>query len=110
MNATFIEVVQGAYGYKLVFNLQNPDGTPFDLTNNTGLKINVQFANTSGVKFTASLNGTDTPSDGKVTFSVDVSHFDQSGTYNAQIEIDFTTGKFIWPNITIRAYKQLPNF
>ena len=110
MNATSVEVVQNAYGYVLTFDLQNPDGTPFDLTANTAIKLNVQFANTSGIKFTAVLSATVTPTDGKAQYTVGQSDFSEAGTYNAQIEVDLPSGVQIWPNITIRAYKQLPNF
>lgn len=110
MNATIVEVVQGAYGYNLIFSLQNSDGTAFDLTSASTIKINVQFANTSGLKFSATINKDSNPTDGKATYGVRSGDFDQAGTYVAQIEVDFSGAVQIFPNITIKAYKQLPNF
>ncbi len=110
MNSTNLEVVQNAYGYNLLFYLQNPDGTPFDLTSALTIKINVQAANTSGLKFSAPLSKDGNPTDGVATYGVRQGDFDLGGVYNAEIEVDFNNGVQIWPNITIRAYKQLPNF
>ncbi len=110
MNATLVEVVQNAYGYNIVFTLENPDGTFYDLTNATAIKINVQFANTSGIKFTSTLSKSATPTDGQATYFVANGDFNEYGTYKAQVEVDFPSGVQIWPNITIRAYKQLPDF
>lgn len=110
MNATIIDVVQNAYGYNLVFSLQNPDGTAFNLTNATTIKINVQQANTSGLKFSVAIAKSGNPTDGLATYGVRQGDFDLPGTYLAQIEADFSDAVQVWPNITIRAYKQLPNF
>lgn len=110
MNATVVDVVQNAYGYKIIFGLQKPDGTPFDLTGNTAIKLNVQFANTSGTKFSSNLASAGTLDDGTVSYTVAQGEFDQAGTYLAEIELDTAAAKQIWPNITFRCYKQIPTF
>lgn len=110
MNPVYVEVVQNAYGYTITFELENPDGTAFDLTGATNIKLNVQYANTAGIKFTSILVPSSTPADGKANYTVGSGDFTQSGIYNAQIEVDTPVGVQIWPNIAIKAYKQLPNF
>ena len=109
MNATIVEVVQNAYGYDIEFNLQNPDGSAFDLTGATSVKINVKFSQTNGIKLTSNLSVIGPASSGIAAYLVGNGDFNQGGIYNAEIEVDTGSAVLIWPNIQIRAYKQVVN-
>lgn len=109
MMPTVIEVVQNAYGYNIIFNLQFNDGTPFDLTGCQSINLKCQFANTTGLKFSSVLEQSGTPTDGLATYTVALTDFNEAGIYNAQIQVAFSSGLQIFPNISFRAYKQLPN-
>lgn len=103
-----IVVVQNAYGYNLKFTLQNADGTAFDLTGYTALKFNVQFANTPGQKFSGTPVVSGSPSGGILLYAVAQTDFNEAGIYQAQIEVDFAAAVQIWPDIQIKALKQIP--
>ena len=108
---TTINVVQNDFGQQIDFDLQNTDGTAFDMTGCTAV-INAQAANSSGLLFTHPLTVNSPSTAGIVAYSVVSGDFPDSGKVNATIVVTNASSGAItsFPNITFLVQKAIPTF
>jgi hypothetical protein len=106
---TEIKVVQNDKLGDLKFTLQNADGTAFDLTNSTSIKLKVQKQGDTALKFTGTMALDGGATLGKVKYTVQAGDFDVAGRHYAEIEITFTSAQIItFPDIFIEVLPELP--
>jgi hypothetical protein len=103
-----IKYVQSDFNVSLSFNLQNNDGTPFNLTD-CSLVFNCQFGNSSGLKFSGSMV-IDDAVNGVCHYTPQTTDFNEWGTYLAQIVVtNGGSGEVLtFPDITVIATQKLP--
>jgi hypothetical protein len=83
-----ISVVQGDKDYDLNFTLTDSAGVIVNLTNGT-LKFNAQLLSDPTVQFKGSMSIVSAVL-GTCKYTVQATDFDVPGTYNCQIEVDYT--------------------
>lgn len=105
---TIIRYVQNDYGSPLAFNLQNADGSAFDLTGYS-VTFRAQFGNTSGTKVSGAMAVTGAAA-GACTYTPQAADFDEAGSYNVQITATGASSAVTWNDIVVLAEPALPTF
>lgn len=101
-------IAQNDYGFDLVFNLQNYDGTAFDLTDATDIIFYAHLRDSTENKITADLDTVGNPTDGEASLTVQEKHFDQDGDYLGEIEVVFADRRETFTGIIIHVVKNVP--
>ena len=83
-----INVVRGDKNYDLDFTLTDSAGSIVNLTNGT-LKFNAQLESDPTVYFTGNMTIVNAAA-GTCKYTVQATDFPVAGTYNCQVEVDFT--------------------
>lgn len=105
-----IYVVQNDYGYQIQLNLFNADGSVFNLTGESSLTFQGQFAQTSGNKFSNAASVSGSPSAGVITYTVEATDFTQVGTYRCALVVAFATSVVTFNDIIVIVQPVLPTF
>jgi hypothetical protein len=107
---TEVEVIKGDTGYDINFTLEDSNGNPYDLTTATGLLFRVQKPNgVEALKFSSAMSTVAPLTAGTCKYTVASTDFDQTGEYNAEIQVTFTGSKVLtFDDITIVAIPKIP--
>jgi len=105
---TIIKVVKDDKTYDINFTLQDANGNAINLTNAT-MQLKVQASNSTELKFAGTMN-TVSAASGTCKYTVAQGNFNQSGNFNAEIEVSYTgTGEIItFPDILFKVKDDLP--
>ncbi len=105
---TLITIVQEDYGYDLSFTLKDSTGAVVDLTSAT-LAFICQSVSDNSVNFNNAMSVVSAP-DGTCTYTVQQTDFLTSGTFTAQIAVNYGVGTEIisFSGINIEVVPKLP--
>lgn len=108
MAQTYITVVQGDENYEINFTLTDANGNVLDLTGST-LAFNAQLLSDSSVHFAGSMSIV-SATDGTCKYTVASTDFPVSGTYNCQIEVNYSASseKITFSDIEVVVEDRVP--
>lgn len=107
MARTEIKITKGDNKFDLNFTLKDYDGVAVNLTDAT-LKFKMQKPGTSTLKIDGTMNIV-SASAGTCKYTAVAGNFDTAGTYNAEIEVTYTSGQIItFSDIIIKVQGDLP--
>ncbi len=103
-----ITIIQGNYGYAILFTCQDANGVVVNLTNSV-ITIVAQLVDDSSVNFTTNMSIVNAVS-GTCQYIVGMTDFPVVGTYNSQINVNYNSGTEIvtFPGPTIQVLSELP--
>lgn len=101
-------IAQNDYGFALIFNLQNYDGTAFDLTDAIDITFYAHLRDSTENKITDTLDIVGDSTDGVASLTVIEKHFDQDGDYLGEIEVSFEDRRETFTGVLIHVVKNVP--
>ena len=105
---TIIEVYEGDKLYSIDFTLKDANDTAIDLTSGTPITFRAQKEGVTGTSVEG-LMVVGTAISGECFYIVQDGEFNESGRYQAEVEITFTGGKILTlGDIVIIVKRQLP--
>ena len=106
---TQITVLKGDYGYDLNFVLQDTTGVVYDLTTAMSLLFRVQKPNgIEALKFANAMSVVAPATAGTCKYTTTSTDFNQTGVYNAEIQVTFAGKVITFDSIEITAIPKIP--